>query len=348
MKALVKEKSGFNQMVLKDVVKPIPQGDEVLIQVAYTGICGTDIHGYKGDYDRLVPPIILGHEFSGIVAAVGEFVTNCQIGDRVTSETTFATCEKCENCRKKEYNLCRNRSGIGTQVNGSFAEYVLTREESVHVLPDSISLLEASITEPIACGVHAALEKVQVRTGDWVVIIGPGPIGLCLAQVVKGQSAQVILLGITQDKERLKLGLGLGVDYVIDTQNENAVELVLALTNGEGADYCFECSGAAAVLPTIFDVLKQKGTLIQMGVFGQNVNPLDMNSIVQREITVVGSRSQKPSSWNKTLELMGAKKIDSKKLITKIEPLSNWQGAIDSVIAGNEIKVLLQPNQISD
>lgn len=331
-------------MVLKEIPQPKPEKDQVLIKVAYTGICGTDVHGFKGEYDRLKTPLVLGHEFSGVVAEVGSEVTKVSVGDEVTSETTFSTCGSCEPCRNKEYNLCLKRQGLGSQVNGSFAEYVLTREESVHLLEGKIGLLEASVTEPIACGVHASMEKAQVQANDTVVVIGPGPIGLCLTQVLKGIGAKVIMVGITRDKERLETARSLGADATIDSQAENAAEVIQSMTGG-GADYCFECSGAAPAVKNAFDYLRQKGTLVQMGVFAKNENLLDLNSIVQREMNIVGSRSQKPSTWQLTLDLMKKGSIDARRLITKVYPLTEWEQAFDDAMAGTEIKVVLQPNE---
>ena len=348
MRALVKVAKGYNQMVLKKVERPQVTGKQVLVKVAYTGICGTDIHCYKGEYDRIKPPLILGHEFSGIVEEIGSEVTQVSVGDRVTSETTFSICGNCAECLNKEYNLCAKRQGIGTQVDGSFAEYVLSREESIHILADSVSLLEASICEPLACGVHATMEKVKVNNHDTIIVVGPGPIGLGVVQIAKSMGAKVILLGTTLDAKRLASGEKLGADYTFDTQTEDVVKEILSITEGKGADYLFECSGAAPVLLNIFDGLKQKGTVVQLGVFSDNINRLDMNSIVQREMSIIGSRSQKPSSWRKTLDLMTTKKINSEQMITRIEPLANWQEAIDSVIAGTEIKVVLQPNIITE
>lgn len=344
MKALVKTAPGYNQMVLKEIPQPKPEKDQVLIKVAYTGICGTDVHGFKGEYDRLKTPLVLGHEFSGVVAEVGSEVTKVKVGDEVTSETTFSTCGICKPCQNKEYNLCLKRQGLGSQVNGSFAEYVLTREESVHLLEGKISLLEASVTEPIACGVHASMEKTQVQADDTVVVIGPGPIGLCLTQVLKGIGAKVIMVGITRDKERLETARSLGADAIVDSQAENAAELIQTMT-GVGADYCFECSGAAPAVKNAFDYLRQKGTLVQMGVFAQNENLLDLNSIVQREMNIVGSRSQKPSTWQLTLDLMKKGSIDARRLITKVYPLTEWEQAFEDAMAGTEIKVVLQPNE---
>lgn len=244
MKAVVKTESGFDKMMLENVAEPVVYGNRVKIKVAYTGICGSDIHTFKGEYGNPTTPVTLGHEFSGVVVAIGPDVTNLKVGDRVTSETTFETCGTCKFCLEKEYNLCSHRRGIGTQANGSFAEYVLSREESCHTLVDSISYQAAALTEPLACCVHAALEKTTIEPTDTVLIFGPGPIGLLLAQVVKAQGATVIMAGITKDSERLKLAAELGIDRTVDTMQENLADIVFAMTEGYGADKVFDCSGA--------------------------------------------------------------------------------------------------------
>ena len=158
MKAVVKTETGFDHMQYTDIPEPKATGDLVKIKIAYSGICGTDLHAFKGTYASTKPPVVLGHEFSGVVTEIGPDVKNVKVGDRVTSETTFKTCGVCPMCKSKDYNLCGNRQGIGTQINGSMAEYLVSREESVHVLPDNVSLLSAALTEPLACGVHAKSE----------------------------------------------------------------------------------------------------------------------------------------------------------------------------------------------
>ena len=149
MKAVVKTATGYDNMVYQDIPEPEATGDLVKIKIAYSGICGTDLHAFKGTYASTKPPVVLGHEFSGIVTAVGPDVKHVKVGDRVTSETTFATCGHCTSCATKDYNLCSNRKGLGTQINGSMAQYVVSREESVHILPEHVSLLSASLTEPL-------------------------------------------------------------------------------------------------------------------------------------------------------------------------------------------------------
>ncbi|WP_270524515.1 alcohol dehydrogenase catalytic domain-containing protein, partial [Enterococcus raffinosus] len=150
MKGVSKQAPGYDQMEFIDLAVPEATEDKVLIKVAYTGICGSDIHTFKGEYKNPTTPVVLGHEFSGQVVEVGEKVTKIKVGDRVTSETTFYVCGKCDYCKEKQYNLCPHRKGIGTQQNGSMAIYVLAREESIHLLPDHLSYEGAAMSEPLA------------------------------------------------------------------------------------------------------------------------------------------------------------------------------------------------------
>ena len=342
MKALTKTNPGYDQMELLDMEEPKATKNFVKIKVEYSGICGSDLHSFKGEYGNIKTPVVLGHEFSGTVVEVGEEVKEIKIGDRVTSETTFETCGTCDYCKSKDYNLCPSRKGIGTQVNGSFAEYVLSREESVHVLPDNVSFLAASLTEPLACCVHAALEKTTIDKDDVVLILGPGPIGLLLAQVVKSQGAKVILSGVTKDKERLEFGKKLGVDVIVDSLQEDLEKIVMEKTNGYGVNRAFDCSGAVPAVNQGLRLIKKKGEFVQVGLFANIKNPLDQEAIIQREIKYVGSRSQKPTSWITSLELMAAKKVDPEALITKVVDLKDWRSGLEAAIEGTELKVVIR------
>lgn len=342
MKALTKTKPGYDNMELLDIPEPKAERNLVKIKVQYSGICGSDLHSFKGEYGNIKTPVVLGHEFSGIVVEVGEDVKTVKVGDRVTSETTFETCGTCDFCKSKDYNLCTSRKGIGTQVNGSFAEYVISREESVHVLPENVSFLAASLTEPLACCVHAALEKTTIEKDDVVLILGPGPIGLLLAQVVKSQGAYVILSGVTKDKERLEFGKNMGLDRVVDSLQEDLEKIVMEKTNGYGVNKVFDCSGAVPAVNQGLRLTKKKGEFVQVGLFANVKNSIDQEAIIQREIKYIGSRSQKPSSWIKSLELMEAKKVDPEALITKIVEIEDWRTGIEAAMEGSELKVVIR------
>ena len=338
MKAVEKTEVGFDNMVYKEVEEPKAERDLVKIKIAYSGICGTDLHAFRGEYGSTKPPVILGHEFSGIVTEVGPDVKNIKVGDRVTSETTFTTCGHCSMCASKDYNLCGNRQGIGTQINGSMAEYVVSREESVHVLPDNVSLLSASLTEPLACGVHAVIEKGNVQPGDICVVFGAGAIGQMVAQVAKGCGATVIMAGLTNDAERFKIAKECGIDVTVDQMTQDLKSIVMEMTNNEGADKCFECSGAVVAANTALDLCRRKGTVVQMGVFSKSKVEICTDWILHKEINYVGSRSQKPSSWVKALELMADGKVVPEKTAKNFVTLENWRDGFDRMAKGEGAK----------
>lgn len=343
MRALVKLKNGYDNMDVITVDKPKVHDDLVLIKPSYVGICGTDIHTFKGEYANTKTPVTLGHEFSGVVVEVGPKVKNIKIGDKVTSETTFETCGECEYCLERDYNLCSNRKGIGTQAEGAFADYVLSREESVHILPENVSLKSASLTEPLACSVHAVMEKTCLKHGETVLVIGPGPIGNLTAQVALSQGAIVIMTGLDGDKDRLKLAKELGVHHVINVQKEDLRSRILDITDNRGVDKVFDCSGSPHAVNDALKLVNKKGSFVQVGIFTDDHTLLDTNSIIQREIEYIGSRSQKPSSWHKSLKLLDEGKVNTEILISNIYELDDWRSAFEQVIRGDGMKVVIKP-----
>lgn len=341
MKAVVKTENGFDNMTYMDIPEPEATGDLVKIKIAYSGVCGTDLHAYKGSYSSTKPPVVLGHEFSGVVVAVGPDVKKIKVGDRVTSETTFTTCGVCSSCLSRDYNLCGNRQGIGTQVNGSMAEYLVSREESVHILPDNVSLISAALTEPLACGVHAVFEKGDVKAGDVVCVFGAGAIGQMVAQVAKSRNATIIVAGLSSDAERLALAKANGADVVVDQQKEDLASIIKEMTNGNGVDISFECSGAVAAANKALEVTRRQGKVVQMGVFSEEKAPIRADYILHKEIDYVGSRSQKPSSWVTSIELLRDGLVVPEKIVTLITNLEDWHNAFESSLAGEGVKAVI-------
>ncbi|MFC4557634.1 zinc-binding dehydrogenase [Virgibacillus kekensis] len=341
MKALVKTEHGFGNLEIQDKTEPTPGKGQVKIEVKYAGICGSDIHTYEGHY-KVGVPVTLGHEFSGEVVEVGEGVTDFKPGDRVTSETTFYICGECEYCQSGDYNLCNHRKGLGTQQDGGFTKYLIARQESLHFLPENVDYKSASMTEPLAC-THHAVSKTEINEGDIVVVIGPGPIGLFTAQVAKSRGATVLITGLTNDKVRLDKAKELGIDYAVDTQKEDIKKIVNDLTDGYGADVVFECSGAVPAAKQGLDLLRKKGQYGQVGLFAQPEVQFDLEKIIQKEIRVVGSRSQKPADWEPSLALMADGCVNAKALVTHEFNITEWDKAYDAIKSGDAIKVLLTP-----
>lgn len=344
MHGVSKQCPGYDNMEFIELPIPEATEDKVLIEVAYTGICGSDIHTFKGEYKNPTTPVVLGHEFSGKVVAVGQKVTSVKIGDRVTSETTFYVCNKCEYCKKKQYNLCPHRKGLGTQQNGSMANYVLAREESIHILPDSLSYEGAAMSEPLACCVHAMYQLSRLELQDTIIIMGPGPIGLFLLQIAKEIGASVIMTGITKDAHRLELAKSMGADIVVDTLKEDLAAIVQKVTHGRGVDKVYDASGAVLAVNASLPLIRKKGQFIQVGLFSSKVVDIDTESIIQREIEYIGSRSQNPYDWPIAIHLLAKGAIDINRMITKKYPLEKWRTAFEKVMEGNEIKVMIASN----
>lgn len=345
MLGVTKTAPGYDQMELLELDIPVPAADELLVKVAYTGICGSDIHTFKGEYKNPTTPVVLGHEFSGQVVQVGADVTKFCEKDRVTSQTTFYVCNECEYCLKEEYNLCSNRKGIGTQQNGSMANYVLVKEKYAHKLPDRLSYEGAAMTEPVACCVHAMYQKSRLELKDTILVIGPGPIGLYLVQIAKEIGAKVIVTGITKDEHRLNLAKKMGADIIVNTQKQDLAEIVLEETNGLGVDKVYDASGAIMAVNAASPLMKKGGDFVQVGLFKDKMNELDLESIIQREINYVGSRSQNPYDWPIALHLLAKGAINIDEMITKTFSLVDWRTAFESVMSGDEIKVMIQSNE---
>lgn len=344
MKGVSKQAPGYDQMEFIDLAVPEATSDKVLIKVAYTGICGSDIHTFKGEYKNPTTPVVLGHEFSGQVVAVGDQVKKVKLGDRVTSETTFTVCNECDYCKEKQYNLCPHRKGIGTQQNGSMANYVLAREESIHLLPDGLSYEGAAMSEPLACCVHAMYQKSRLELQDKIIIMGPGPIGLFLLQIAKDIGAFVIMTGITKDAHRLELAKKMGADVVVDTMKEDLAKVVEEVTDGYGVDKVYDASGALPAVNASLPLMRKQGIFVQVGLFRDKMNELDLETIIQREIAYVGSRSQNPYDWPIAIHLLAKGAINIDEMITKKYPLEEWRTAFDKVMEGNEIKVMIESN----
>ncbi len=345
MKVVMKTAKGYDCMEIMDIPEPEAERDLVKIKIAYSGICGTDLHAFKGTYASTRTPVVLGHEFSGIVTAVGSEVKRIKVGDRVTSETTFGTCGTCIYCKSKDYNLCSGRKGIGTQQNGSMAQYVVSREESIHVIPGNVSLLSAALTEPLACGVHAAIEKGGVRAGEVICVFGAGAIGLMVSQVAKAKGCKVILAGVSSDGERFEVGKNIGVDRTVDQMEENLNQIAGEMTNGVGVDRIFECSGAVVALNKGLEILKKKGRAVQMGVFPKEKEEIATDLILHKEIEYIGSRSQKPSSWKKSIELLAAGTVVPEMIVTKIVSLDNWREGFETSMRGEGVKAVIECNK---
>lgn len=343
MKALVKISKTPGDWKVID--KPIPEydDDQVLIRVEYIGICGSDVHTYEGHYNANAENLTIGHEFAGVVEKIGKNVKNVKVGDKVTSETTFKICDECRYCKEGQYNLCPTRKGLGTQQDGAMAKYIVARAESCHVLPNNVTTRDASITEAAACAYHGVY-RAEVKKGDIVLVLGPGPIGLLVAQVVMSRGGRVVMTGLTQDAGRLKIAKErFGVEFIVDVLKDDLEGLVNKLTDGYGADVCYDCSGAVPSMQTGMKLLRKQGQYVQVGLFAREVIEVNFSHIIQKELRVTGSRSQNTHDWEPTLKLMSEGKINADKMITHEVGIDEWDKAYKLIKSGEATKVVMHP-----
>lgn len=341
MRALVKRDFAPGHFGMEELPLPAPGPGQVRIKIKRAGICQTDnVYVYEGGF-ALKPPVVLGHELSGVIDALGEGVADLALGERVLSQTTYHVCGRCRFCRRGEYNHCPERKGLGSAANGAFAEYVVTPAYSVMKLPEGMTYEQAACIEPLACGVHALSERGSCGVNDVVCVIGPGPIGLFVAQVARAQGSEVVLAGLSQDAKRLALARDqLGIPHVVKTDEEDLAAVCKSLTEGYGTDVVVEATGSVQATELAMQVVARRGLFVPMGVFNKPIE-IDFHNIKKKELTVQGSHAQIPTSWEKAMRLVMLGKVNVDAVISHVIPLSEWETAFGIVKNREGLKVIL-------
>lgn len=343
MLALVKKAKGEGLMVIEDRPIPTPQDDEVLIKVAYSGICGTDIH-ILHDQFAYYPPVIIGHEFSGEVVKTGKNVTLYKEGDLVVGEPHNKACGKCYLCRNGHIQNCNDKRSIGWGIDGSFTTYLVMPEKLLHKIPSGLSLEEAAMAEPSAIVAHQLLERARITPGDNVVIMGVGPIALLAAQMARIAGAKKIYLcGCTSDVSyRLKIANELNCyDTFINVQEQDAYQIIMNET-GIGADIVVEASGAGSAINSAIKILKKRGLLCAIGMTAREKVEVPWNEAMMKVLDVQFNMSSSYNGWNIALSLMASGKLNVKPMIS-IKRLDEWEQAFDDLQQGKAMKILLTP-----
>ncbi|HUZ18445.1 MAG TPA: galactitol-1-phosphate 5-dehydrogenase [Spirochaetia bacterium] len=324
MKALVLTE--YKKFEFSDVPDPVPAEDEVLIQVKACGICGSDVHGMDGSSGRRIPPIIMGHEASGVITSIGKEVSSYKVGDRVTFDSTIY-CGECWYCRRGDINLCDNRRVLGVSCDeyrrhGAFAEYVTVPERILYRIPEGISFEHAALTEPVSIAVHA-VARTPIALGDTAVVAGTGMIGLLVVQVLKAAGCgRVIAVDI--EEEKLALAKKLGADVGLNPKRVDVPAEVRKLTDGRGADVSFEVVGIGATLNTALATLRKGGIATLVGNLSATAE-FPHQSTVTREISINGSCASQ-GEYPACIDMIARKKIDVAPLVSKVVPLSEGAG----------------------
>jgi L-iditol 2-dehydrogenase len=335
----------YNRLCYEDVLDPTPAAHEVLVQVKACGICGSDVHGLDGSTGRRVPPLIMGHEAAGVIAAVGEGVTDWHGGDRVTFDSTLY-CGACWYCRRGEINLCERRRVLGVSCDeyrqhGAFAEHVAVPQHLLYRLPDDLTFVRASLVEPLAVALHA-VSLTPVRLNDTAVVMGAGVIGLLIVQVLRAAGCGNIF-AVDLDAGRLALARQLGADHTVRPGEGDLLAEVLAATKGRGADIAFDAVGLGPVIETGVRSLRKGGALTLVGNLAPRIE-LPLQVVVARQLRLQGccaSSGEYPTG----LAMMARGAVNVDPLTSATAPLSEGAAWFSRLQAGEPglLKVVLTP-----
>lgn len=325
---------------------PVPEiGEEdVLFKVHAVSICGSDLHQYTGNQSWQVNyPVVLGHEFAGTVAELGSRVSSFKKGDRVVSETAAMLPQDSAFIRRGLYNLDPKRLGFGYGVNGAMAPFVKVPARCLHRVPASLALEKAALTEPCCVAYNAVCVNSNVRPGDTVAVIGPGPIGLlCAAMAKLCGVGHLIVIGIPADAKRLEIAKLMGADTILGAQSENVAEWVNTFGDGYGVDLVIDAAGVSASLKLALDIVRPAGQITKVGWGPQPLN-FSLDQLVQKAVTLQGSYSHNWPIWEKVLSLLASGRIRLDPILNRISPLSEWREAFEEMHSGSIVKGVLQP-----
>lgn len=294
--------------------------NEVKIQVKYCGICGTDIHIFHGDGGccDVTPPLVPGHEFSGVVAEVGAEVKTVKVGDRVTGDPNDM-CGECYFCKNGMQHFCKNNIGIGTTVDGGFAEYVIMREKQVYKLSDELSFIEAAMAEPISCCLHG-IDLCNIKAGDTVLVIGGGPIGMIMMQLAKNAGASKVIMSEPVEEKR-EQALKLGATKTIDPLHED-VEAVLA-EYCENVNVVIECVGNVHTQADAVRFAGRGATIMYFGLAAPEESfPIRPDDIFKKELHITSSYIN-PYSFERAIQILESGTVELESLITNVVPLDD-------------------------
>jgi L-iditol 2-dehydrogenase len=343
MKALVH--IAPNKFEMQDFPKPVPGPREVLMRVKACGICGSDVHGMTGHTGRRIPPIIMGHEATGVIEEIGKDIKKFKVGDRITFDSTVY-CNECKYCLQGLINLCSNRMVVGVspgeyKKHGAMAEYVTLPEQILYKLPDTVSFHQGALIEPLSISMHA-VNRGRLRINEKVVVMGCGIIGLMAIQCAKLNGCGT-LIAIDMNEARLEMAKKVGADIVVNPAKEKPMDVILSQTGGEGADAVFEAVGLNKTANDALSYVRKGGKLILIG----NLTPADsfgLQSVVTREITIYGSCAS-AGEYQDCVDMIGSGRIKVEPYISKVAPLEEGQMWFDKLIAGKDplYKVLLEP-----
>lgn len=323
---------------LREKAPVAPNREEVQIRVHYAGVCSTDVDYWKNGSSKLRLPVILGHEMSGVVTAVGDAACPFQPGDRVVVTNDYYLCGKCRYCLSGDTNMCVERRSIGSFADGAFADYMTVPSHMVLPLPLEVTMEEGALTEVAACGVHG-LRQAHARTGALVLVLGPGIMGMTAALAAQAMGCTVVVAGLTRDGRRLEAARQMGLRHVVNSETADLAALISQLSDGYGADIACECTGSFSGLSQCLELTARRGCVIQIAI-PHGAHGIDLSPVIRKELRYMGSYAKNTGDWKVTLDLMARHKMELRPLISAVLPLEDYAQAFERVSAAKDFKIL--------
>lgn len=309
---------GPERLEVQNLPDPVPEKGEVLIKVRACGICGSDVHGYYGLTGRRIPPVTMGHEFCGEVCELGADVKHFSVGDRVVVQP-INFCGECENCKKGLTMLCLNKRFLGVlSENGAMAEYVAVPEKLLYKIPDSCSFYQGALVEPYAVAYGGRLKAGDVA-GKTVLVVGAGTIGLCVVQLIKQMNPGKLIVSDLSET-RLKIALSMGADAAINSKEEDFLEAITRITDGNMVDVSIECVGVQSSANQSIQCLRVGGTTVWLGM-SQKEMTINMQDIVCSARRVLGSFNYTHKEFGEVAEIVASGQLNTDKLISRVVSL---------------------------
>jgi L-iditol 2-dehydrogenase len=336
--AVVNHSSEKYGVELREIPVPGIGPEDVLLEVAAVGVCGSDLHQWLGDQSWKVNyPVVLGHEFAGTVRERGERVTAWREGDRVASETAAVIDPDSPMTRQGLYNLDAKRRGFGYGVDGAMTKFVRVPARCLHRLPDALPFEKAALAEPCCVAYSAAVVGSRILPGDRIVVLGPGTIGLLCGLVAQLCGATVAMLGLPQDAPRLEVARQSGCLVSTDGIKDWAFE-----ADGLGVDGVIDATGASASLQRALEIVRPNGWITKVG-WGPQPMSFSLDPLVLKNVKLQGSFSHTWTTWERVLRLLATGKLDVEPVIGGIWPLDQWREAFEAMHSGKILKAVIKP-----
>jgi L-iditol 2-dehydrogenase len=323
---------------VREIPTPEIGPEDVLLEVANVGVCGSDLHQWTADHSWPVNyPVVLGHEFGGRIVDVGSAVTHWKTGDRVVSETAAVIDPDSPMTRRGLYNLDPSRKGFGYGVNGAMTRYVRVPSRILHHIPDDLPFERACLTEPCCVAYSAVVKNARIEPGDRVVVLGPGTIGILCAALARLCGAEVAVVGLPADAGRLEIAKQYGCEAIIG----NATEWAKA-RDGLGCDGVIDAAGASATLKIALDLVRPAGWISKVG-WGPQPLGFSLDPLVQKNVTLQGSFSHNWPIWERVIALLTSGALNVQPIIGGVWPIQEWHEAFEKMHAGEVVKSVLAP-----